>query len=328
MIKNSIGRIIPQQIEGYKKVIPFSGAFNHIPQGRLAGKTIRSSDRNKRNKLVSSYKELFKLAGVKDGMSISFHHHLRNGDRVINEAVDALAQCGFKDLTLVPTALFGIHKELIKHINSGVITAIFGSVNGPIGRKVTEGVLSRAAQLADRESHELRDIRLPYTSIIPLKEVLSEIHGKGGASKFITREYFNILKKLGPELKILIDTPLSEIEEKEGSLIAEAVYRMRSKRVLIKEGFDGEYGRITLFNEKEIKSAQSKDQESLFAGEEPLWNRPEERKPIPFDLAEFNRLKQEENRSNQPKDIQKIEIKGEDPLKDLNQDQKRAAAWG
>jgi len=196
------------------------------------------------------------------------------------------------------------------------------------GKKVTEGVLNRAAQLADRESHEIRDIRLPYTSIIPLKEVLSEIHGIGGNSKFITREYFNILKNLGPELGILIDVPVPEIEEKAGSILAEAVYRMRARRVRIQEGFDGEYGRITLFGEKEILAAKSKDQESLFAGAEPVWKRPEKREPIPFDLAEFNRLKQEENREKQQKDIQKFKIKGEDPLKNLNIDQKRAATWG
>ncbi|RKY81096.1 DNA helicase UvrD, partial [candidate division KSB1 bacterium] len=196
------------------------------------------------------------------------------------------------------------------------------------GKPVTEGVLNRAAQLADRESHELRDKRLPYTSIIPLKEVLSEIHGKGSNSKFIAREYFNLLKKLGPELKILLEVPPEEIEEKAGALLSEAVFRMRSKRVLIQEGFDGEYGRITLFGEKEILSAKSKDQESLFAGEKPVWERPEKREPIPFDLAEFNRLKQEENREKQQKDIQKFEIKGEDPLKDLNINQKRAATWG
>jgi len=143
MIINSIGRKIPEQLKGYKKVIPFSGAFNRVPEGTLAGKSIRRSDRNKRNKLVSSYKELFNLVGLKDGMAISFHHHLRNGDKVINETVDALAQCGFKNLTLVPTALFGVHKELIKHIESDVITGIYGSVNGPIGQKVTEGVFDR-----------------------------------------------------------------------------------------------------------------------------------------------------------------------------------------
>jgi citrate lyase subunit alpha/citrate CoA-transferase len=147
MITNSIGRNIPKELIGYKKVIPFAGAFNHIPEGNLTGRTIRRSERGQRNKLVTSFREIFELAGLKDGMSISFHHHLRNGDRVINETVNALAECGFKDLTLVPTALFGVHKELIKHIESGVITGIYGSVNGPIGRRVTEGVFSRPVVL-------------------------------------------------------------------------------------------------------------------------------------------------------------------------------------
>jgi len=195
------------------------------------------------------------------------------------------------------------------------------------GKPVTEGVLNRAAQLADRESYELRDKRLPYTSIIPLKEVLSEIHGIGGNSKFIAREYFNLLKKLGPELKILLEVPPEEIEEKAGALLSEAVFRMRSKRVFIQEGFDGEYGKISVFSDKEILSVKNKDQESLFAVGEPSWLRPHVREPIPFDLAEFNRLKHKDNKEPAAKELQKT-VKEKNPLSGLNSQQKRAVTRG
>jgi len=143
MITNSIGRKIPTTIQGYKEVIPYEGAFNRNPVGLIHGRALRKSDRLKRSKLLNTYSEVFEAVGLKDGMAISFHHHLRNGDKVINETVAALAECGYKDLTLVPTALFGVHKELIKYIESGVISCIYGSVNGPIGRKVTEGCFNR-----------------------------------------------------------------------------------------------------------------------------------------------------------------------------------------
>ena len=143
MAENSLGRTIPETLTGYEKVIPFKGAFTHTPKGTVYGRSLRVKSSSTCNKLVSSYEELFEKVGLRNGMAISFHHHLRNGDRVINETMDAIARGGFKDITLVPTALFSVHKELIKHIESGVISCIYGSVNGPIGRKVTQGIFSR-----------------------------------------------------------------------------------------------------------------------------------------------------------------------------------------
>lgn len=62
-----------------------------------------------------------------------------NGDYVVNAVIDACAEMGIRDLTLFPTALFGVHKKLIEHIKMGVIRRIMGSVNGPIGQMVSEG---------------------------------------------------------------------------------------------------------------------------------------------------------------------------------------------
>ncbi|MDR3355313.1 MAG: citrate lyase subunit alpha, partial [Synergistaceae bacterium] len=60
-------------------------------------------------------------------------------DYIVNMVLDACAEMGIRDLTLFPTALFGVHKALITHIKSGVISRILGSVNGPIGALVSEG---------------------------------------------------------------------------------------------------------------------------------------------------------------------------------------------
>ena len=64
------------------------------------------------------------LAGLKDGMSISFHHHLRNGDRVLNMVLENAAQMGLKDLTVQASSIFDVHAPLVGHIQSGVVTAI------------------------------------------------------------------------------------------------------------------------------------------------------------------------------------------------------------
>ena len=65
-------------------------------------------------KLVASIREAIIASGLKDGMTISFHHHMRNGDYVLNMVMDEMAALGFKDLTLNATALFDIHLPLIE----------------------------------------------------------------------------------------------------------------------------------------------------------------------------------------------------------------------
>ncbi len=83
-------------------------------------------------------------AGLKDGMTISFHHHLRNGDYVVNMVLDAAAQLGFKNLTVNASSLFDCHQPLIGHIRSGVVTGIETNyMSAEVGRAISEGVMER-----------------------------------------------------------------------------------------------------------------------------------------------------------------------------------------
>ncbi|MDD4159605.1 MAG: citrate lyase subunit alpha [Synergistaceae bacterium] len=139
MAKNLLGREIPDFIEGYGKTKLFQGAFALKPEGYRAGGKIRCVNSTCTDKRVSDIKAAIAASGLKSGMTVSFHHHLRNGDYIVNMVIDACAEMGIKNLTLFPTALFGVHKKLIEHIKNGVITRIMGSVNGPIGQLVSEG---------------------------------------------------------------------------------------------------------------------------------------------------------------------------------------------
>ena len=120
------------------------------------------------------------------------------------------------------------------------------------GKRVTVGVMNRVQALADRESG-FRPPRAPgYYSVIPLPEILSEAMKVGAGSKAVSTEYVKLLSRLGNEFKILLDTPLDEIERVSGApLIREAISRMRAGAVHIKPGYDGEYGKIKIFEEFE-----------------------------------------------------------------------------
>jgi len=93
----------------------------------------------------------------------------------------------------------------------------------------------------------------PFSSLIPLVEVLAEIHKVGPKSKCVKQKYDELLAELGAELFILETAPLEEISRKGSSLLAEAISRMRAGRVIRRPGFDGQYGTIRLFTDDELK---------------------------------------------------------------------------
>ncbi len=115
------------------------------------------------------------------------------------------------------------------------------------GKPVTVGVMHRVELLADRPEGGRPERVHPFTSLIPLPEVLGQVHGVGAGSKRVQREYRKLLSRLGPELAILQDLPLEAIQAVGGGLLAEAIARMRRGQVTALPGYDGEYGVIQLF---------------------------------------------------------------------------------
>ncbi len=94
------------------------------------------------NKIVPSLEEAVRLSGLKDGMTISFHHHFRNGDHIVNMVLDKLAEMGFRDLTLAASSLTTVHEPLIRHIRDGVIRRIETSgLRGPLAEAVSRGLM-------------------------------------------------------------------------------------------------------------------------------------------------------------------------------------------
>jgi uncharacterized protein (TIGR00375 family) len=115
------------------------------------------------------------------------------------------------------------------------------------GKKVTVGVLHRVEKLADRREGFRPKGAKPFYSVIPLPEIIAETLKVGVNSKAVREEYFRLLDKLGSEFRILLDTPLGDIERAASPRLREAIERMRSGNVNITPGFDGEYGRVRIF---------------------------------------------------------------------------------
>ena len=124
------------------------------------------------------------------------------------------------------------------------------------GKPLTVGVMHRVEDLADRAE----DVAPPETagsmqSLVPLPEILSEIHQVGAKSKRVAQHYESLLGRLGPELPLLNALPLEDIAPASSSLVAEAVSRLRRQEVIRHAGYDGVYGTIRLFEDAELHRA-------------------------------------------------------------------------
>ncbi len=134
------------------------------------------------------------------------------------------------------------------------------------GKPLTVGVLNRVDELSDRNSPKMSK---DFFSIVPLPEVLSQLLDCGPATKKVSGVYEKLLLDLGPELPILLDVPLSDIETAGGLLLSEAIGRMRRDQVIRLGGYDGEFGVIRFFSESEKQAMTG--QMALFAQQAKEW---------------------------------------------------------
>jgi len=137
-------------------------------------------------------------------------------------------------------------KETLRH--NGICPAC--------GKKLTIGVMHRVEKLADREEGFRPADKPPFYSIIPLPEIISEALNVGPASKKVDVMYQSLLGSLGNEFSILMDRPLHEIDKAGSPRIAEAVAKVRSGDVSIAPGYDGEFGKVRIFEKFEKKKVR------------------------------------------------------------------------
>jgi citrate lyase subunit alpha / citrate CoA-transferase len=148
MVRNAAGRLVPTIVNGEPQV-PYAGVQGIEPKGNKAGPPLsRCSDFPANgDKRVASLKEALVRCGIRDGMTISSHHHFRNGDLVANQVFAAAAELGIRDLRWFPSAAFPCHEPMIQHMKDGVIRWIEGSLNGALGRYASHGHMPGTAVL-------------------------------------------------------------------------------------------------------------------------------------------------------------------------------------
>ena len=121
------------------------------------------------SKLIESIKEAIEKTGLKSGMTISFHHHMRNGDYVLNMVLEEAARMGIRDLTVNASSIFDIHEPIIDHIKNGVVTGLECNYMGAkVGKAISQGILEKMC-IRDRQ----------WKSLIRTEEARIEITTSG-----------------------------------------------------------------------------------------------------------------------------------------------------
>jgi citrate lyase subunit alpha/citrate CoA-transferase len=140
--ENALGRPVPRSLPDLGKLEPYGGAFlrvGHPVSGQGGTVGIRSAEPRK-DKVAPSLKEAIRRSGLENGMTISFHHHLRNGDAVMPLVLGVLKEMGYRNLTLAPSSIPDSHDCVADFIRCGLIRCLHTSgVRGELGRMISRG---------------------------------------------------------------------------------------------------------------------------------------------------------------------------------------------
>lgn len=133
---------LPHTIDGYGPVRRYAGHTDR-PAELSRAALVRRVRRPGESKRLASIAEAFDACGLRDGATLSFHHHLRNGDGVLNQVLAEAARRGLRDLRVAASSLFPVHAPLVGHLRSGVVSRIVTSyVAGPVADAIGAGVLA------------------------------------------------------------------------------------------------------------------------------------------------------------------------------------------
>jgi citrate lyase subunit alpha / citrate CoA-transferase len=174
-------RDIPQQIDGYGTARPERCAAPR-PAPRPS-------------KLLPSLEAAIDAAGLADGATVSFHHHLRNGDAVLNLVLDTLARRGLRDLHVAATSIFPVHAPLVGHMRAGTVSRISANyISGPVGEAIARGVLAEPVVLRTHGGRaralDEGDLSVDVAFVAaPSADVMGNISGREGRAVCGTMGY-------------------------------------------------------------------------------------------------------------------------------------------
>lgn len=195
MIVNSLGRQIPEIIKGYKKIVPYESPHSINPPIQKSPGYAGIKMFPGQNKLLPSIEEAIRKCELGDGMTISFHHHLRNGDYVMNMVLEVISRMGIKDLKIAPSAIYPIHQPLVDYIKRGIVNRISCNyASGPVAEAICKGEIENPVIFRTHGGRD-RAIKVGEEKVdvafigAPAADSLGNLNGVNGPSAFGSMGY-------------------------------------------------------------------------------------------------------------------------------------------
>ncbi len=209
---------IPNYIEGYGKVNLYNGKLKELNVTAKSNKIYKSTYNE--TKLVNSIRDALENCEISDGMTISFHHHLRDGDYVVNMVMKEIASMGIKNLTIMPSSLQKIHQPIIEHIKNGVISKIYTSgMRGELANEISYNNILKNPVVFHTHGGRARAIETGEIKIdiaflgAPSCDKMGNMNGRKGRSAFGAMGYAmvdaNYADKVVAITDNLVDYPLN-----------------------------------------------------------------------------------------------------------------------
>lgn len=209
MVMNKVNRDIPQTYADNYGV--FEGELAHIKEYKEASRRVKPV-KPQDDKLLSSIREAIEKTGLKDGMTISFHHHFREGDYVMNMVLEEIANMGIKNISIAPSSIANVHEPLIDHIKNGVVTNITSSgLRDKVGAAISSGIMENPVVI---RSHGGRaraiaagDIHIDVAFLgAPSSDAYGNANGTKGKATCGSLGYAMIDAKYADQVVIITDT--------------------------------------------------------------------------------------------------------------------------
>lgn len=209
MAINQVNKEIPQEYA--EKYQIYAGELAHIDAYQEASRKIEPI-RPRASKMVKDLREAIEKTGLQDGMTISFHHHFREGDFVMNRVMQEIADMGFKNISIAPSSIANVHAPLIDHIKNGVVTNITSSgLRDKVGAAISEGILEnpvvirshggRARAIATGDLH----IDVAFLGA-PSSDAYGNVNGTVGKATCGSLGYAMVDAKYADKVVIITDT--------------------------------------------------------------------------------------------------------------------------
>lgn len=208
-LKNNVNRDLPDELMTQLQYQPYQTTEIGHPEIQRVAPKVRAQTGD--DKLVDSIEDVVK-ATVKDGMTISFHHHFRNGDFVFNQVMRVIIDAGIKNLTLAPSSLTGVMNDMvIEAIKAGTVTNITSSgMRGSLGDFVSHGGLKNPVIFrshGDRaRAIEHGDIKIDVAFLgVPNADKLGNANGMDGKAVFGSLGYALMDAQYADQVVLLTD---------------------------------------------------------------------------------------------------------------------------